>query len=94
MFFSSFNGCSMKTEEQLEVIKAIRPEHLLLETGFTLLLCSDFFLIHSRCALVFNDLNACLKTASRHYAGSLPVAVFPTILPSGEVRHWTNDQGT
>jgi Tat protein secretion system quality control protein TatD with DNase activity len=31
--YSSFNGCSMKTPEQLEVIKAIRPERLLLETG-------------------------------------------------------------
>jgi Tat protein secretion system quality control protein TatD with DNase activity len=33
----SFNGCSMKTEEQLEICKAIRPERIMLETGQSLL---------------------------------------------------------
>lgn len=37
----SFNGCSMKTEDQLEVIKAIRPDRLLLETGILFLFRKD-----------------------------------------------------
>jgi len=34
--FSSVNGCSLKTEENLKAAQAIRPEAILLETGMSL----------------------------------------------------------
>lgn len=84
----------MKTEEQLEVIKDIRPERLLLETGQLIHNAPDIYSINlCRCALVFNDFNTCLEIASRHNARFISITFFPSFLPTREVRQRTNCQG-
>jgi len=63
----SVNGCSMKTAEQLEMIKKIPLDKLLLETGMPdeMNLNISLTCFHSRCALVFINWRSCFETPTR-----------------------------
>lgn len=61
-YFIGLNGCSMKTEANLNVIKQLPIENILVETGRIVLcnFCTNDLNHRPRCSLVWYQTIACL----------------------------------